>query len=228
MATPIKLPNTDYLILHEDSAHSLSARQQGSIITEHCLLNHECIQALKPGDIVYDVGAYVGDTARYFLNKGCRVTAFEPFPDAFECLKNNCPEATCVNAVVGDGCGVTLLDTCDEIYPWHANNFGTRRVLVDDSSDQVSLRLDDGPSPGRVALLKIDVEGFEGKVIRGAKQLIECDRPIILFEAFNSMLQHYAWTREMLLSEICALGYRFEVAVGSSLDDRVDYVAYPR
>jgi 8-oxo-dGTP diphosphatase len=61
------------------------------------------IQTLLPGQVVFDVGAYIGDTTRTFLRRGCEVHAFEPRPDNFFCLLNNCQDAHCYNVALGDG-----------------------------------------------------------------------------------------------------------------------------
>jgi hypothetical protein len=44
---------------------------------------------------------------------------------------------------------------------------------------------DERAATGRVDLIKIDVEGHEEAVIRGARELINNDEPIVIFECFH-------------------------------------------
>src|SRR5687767_9160852 len=53
---------------------------------------------VKKGDWVVDAGAFIGDHTRAYLDRvGATgvVVALEPNPEAFECLKHNCPDAVC-------------------------------------------------------------------------------------------------------------------------------------
>ena len=59
------------------------------VFSERCYLQHGI--ALRDGDCVFDVGANIGLASVFFHRerKGIRVFAFEPGPDAAECLKAN-------------------------------------------------------------------------------------------------------------------------------------------
>lgn len=50
-------------------------------------------------------------------------------------------------------------------------------------------RLDDLTFPCRVSFVKMDVEGFEFEVLRGAREVIERDRPVIFGEFSAGWLQ---------------------------------------
>jgi hypothetical protein len=56
-----------------------------------------------------------------------------------------------------------------------------------------------------IGFIKIDVEGFESAVLRGARQTIARDRPTIFFEIEE---QHTKRPIEQSLREVLALGYR--------------------
>ena len=99
-----QVPGTDFIVLaDEDCALTPWAIANGSIIGEKAIEGLPEVKALRPGDVVLDLGAYIGDTAQIFLNQGCEVHAFEVYPDAFLALQHNCPLAKCYNAAVGDG-----------------------------------------------------------------------------------------------------------------------------
>jgi FkbM family methyltransferase len=136
--------------------------------------------ALAPGGTALDVGANVGGYSVLFgqwVGREGRVLAFEPAPDAFDGLVRHVALngvegiVTPVRAAVSDdsGCGTLLADG------FH----GTNR-LVDSRSAEGSLvavptvTIDEvcereGLSP---TLIKVDVEGGELAVLRGARQTI--------------------------------------------------------
>jgi len=60
----------------------------------------------------------------------------------------------------------------------------------------------------RVDMIKMDVEGSEGKAWRGMKQVVEKHHPVILMEFFPALLERYSATRgDELLDDIFAQGY---------------------
>jgi len=93
---------------------------------------------------------------------------------------------------------------------WSERGGGYAAVVDADAADAVEVpveRIDDLALPPRVSFMKVDVEGFEFEVLRGARALIARDRPSI-FGEFNA-----AWLRmrgvdlAAELTWIVALGY---------------------
>jgi FkbM family methyltransferase len=62
----------------------------------------------------------------------------------------------------------------------------------------------------RVGVIKIDVEGFEPQVVRGAQALIRRDRPAIMFEYVPEMAGPLGWTAEDVAQLITAAGGAYE------------------
>jgi hypothetical protein len=126
---------------------------------------------LADGDTIVDVGANVGAHALGFAARFPRspIVAVEPQPFVFALLA--------ANAVVNGCAGIEALNAgCDDrtsIVP--AGDDGGKPVLF--------VPLDSLPLPGRVQLIKIDVEGTEDAVVRGARETIERDRPRVYFAA---------------------------------------------
>jgi len=125
---------------------------------------------LRPGDTVIDVGANIGDTCIVCANavgpEG-HVFAFEPHPRVFRWLAENVRlngirNATLANLALGEVDGtVTFSDQRRD---------DMNRVLRDGRGLSVPVRRLDGAiaAIATIALLKIDVEGFEIFVLRGA------------------------------------------------------------
>jgi len=88
-------------------------------------------------------------------------------------------------------------------------NTGSRYVEVDNSSGSVTmLALDDMDLPG-CDLLKIDVEGFELSVLKGAKNLIRKYRPTIIMETEKKRFaRRFGWRWDDAMRLLFMQGYR--------------------
>ncbi|SEC44836.1 FkbM family methyltransferase [Rhodobacter sp. 24-YEA-8] len=140
---------------------------------------------LHPGDIVFDIGANVGNHTLYLASRvGCHVVAFEPNTHLAEAISqsarlNNLSELITVkNVGVGDRRGNAHF--VKEI----PENLGGQSIEMGAGTISV-IPLDSLKKPAPVRMLKIDVEGFEIPVLRGAKKLIARDRPVIYAECQN-------------------------------------------
>lgn len=61
---------------------------------------------------------------------------------------------------------------------------------------------------GRIALLKIDVEGWERNVLRGARRLLGGDdAPVLMIEFSDAMVWHTGARCRDLYRDLAALGY---------------------
>jgi FkbM family methyltransferase len=155
--------------------------------------------------IVFDVGASVGSYSRQVLSTFgdlARVHAFEPSRDAFERLRQNlagCSNVSLHNLGLGDReCDACLFadavgSATASLYPAHA-----RSDLV---QEKVRLtRLDDfchEKDIARIHLLKVDTEGHELAVLRGAARLLAAQRiDVIQFEVGASTIDARAYFRD--------------------------------
>lgn len=134
-----------------------------------------------------DIGANIGNHALFFADIFARVIAFEPNPRTFKLLEFNCYDSDVVPlnlglssadgaldflvlpSNVGGSCIVT--DTNDEVPREHLSKIQVRRL--DALSEVAALE---------IALIKIDVEGHELDVLRGASETLTRARPVIVFE----------------------------------------------
>lgn len=133
--------------------------------------------------IVYDVGGNIGYHATGFASMAKEVHVFEPNNKNFELLERNTKDLDNVylyNCAVSDEDGVAFISDYDTETP---GNYG---VCEMSNSGQMckTVRLDsldiDGPD-----LIKIDAEGHELAVIKGAANTIVKNRPMIFYECLH-------------------------------------------
>jgi len=146
---------------------------------------------LRPGDTFVDVGA---NDAPYSLLAtsldGVRSVAFEPDDQASGRARVNAElngvqdRLDLVAAAVGDRDGRALL-TDDHLPTSHLVEAGAPTSSGMATREVPILRLDTydaGEGLGRVRLVKVDAEGHEVAVLRGAAAVLERDRPALVVE----------------------------------------------
>lgn len=174
---------------------------------------------VKPGDVVLDIGANIGchalRMARLVGERG-RVLAFEPMPWPRRKLEKNLALNHLPNVeVVARG----LSDAPRQAVVHFRSSWlvgATGRSTEDPSSagaHQVEFaRLDDVLAEkgiARVDFIKLDVDGFEYKVLRGASGLLERDHPTIMMELGAYTLEAVGDDIREMVSFLSARGYRF-------------------
>lgn len=215
----IEVPGTDCVVLKHDTCLSRWAIVHGSIIGETSIAALPSVRALNSKDVVLDIGAFIGDTAMIFAANGADVWAFEPYPDAFAALRINCPRAHAMNVAVGDGRMMGAAGDFGE----NNGNYGTRMM---GTGSTPTIRIDDLNLP-RVTFAKIDCEGMEPAVLDGMANTIGRCRPVLLIEAYDTLLKAQGFTRQDIFDRLRAMEYRWEVSIGFEHDDRLDYLATP-
>ena len=156
-----------------------------------------CKAVLRPGDVVYDIGANVGYNALVFLyciGAGGTLHAFEPSRRAFSFLRRNLLESdpvTLVNQAVGARADKVEFSDYAAFNLSSIEGFGsvvTRRFRPVDRYEVDVLCIDSylaegNPTP---AFVKIDVEGYESRVLEGMSTLMREASPILLFESLGA------------------------------------------
>jgi FkbM family methyltransferase len=153
---------------------------------------------VRPDSIVIDVGANVG----YFtvalaqiVKEGGRVIACEPEPDNLKRLRENLAlnrlhNVEVVPTAVGEYDGMTTLYLGDESV-YHTTAVGGERLPITathETGDALSVRLAKLDTLWKergcpeVSFMKIDVEGTELNVFKGALGLLKSRRPTLVVE----------------------------------------------
>lgn len=203
-----------------------------SIVTDQTVPVRICPR-IKPGDTVVDAGANVGShTVSYAHAVGPlgTVYAFEPFLESYVCLAVNCrdlPQVKLYHSALGHGKGRVKLQTeanagATRIIPKHS------RDLFGDFPSADIITLDSLNLP-RLDFMKVDVEGFEPLLIRGALDTITRCLPLIFIEINKGALAVHGFSKNSILNPLFDLGYKIEfLAPEHHIDmDQVDVFLTP-
>jgi FkbM family methyltransferase len=181
------------------------------------------LRQLRRGGTFVDVGANIGyftALAARIVGSTGRVLAFEPSPYAFPRLQrmihgNGLTQCTALNAGLSDREGELDLYWNPELRnhsPTMSPGGGTThaRVPVRPLDEVLSEQNIDG-----IDLMKLDVEGHEPHVLRGAERTLR-DRRIaaLMIEINDHWLAEHGSSREQLLNQISAAGFE-QVAASS-------------
>jgi FkbM family methyltransferase len=183
---------------------------------------------LSNGAIMLDVGAHIG----YFtlksskrVGKSGRVIAFEPDPWTLETLRANLAANNAANVtIVPVAC--TDSETTLKFYHARVNSGGSSlsRATASGAGDPHEFTVRGRPIDDvvqelevqRIDVLKVDVEGAELFVLRGAKDTLKRFHPKIVIEVVPDHLAGMNTTVEQLFSFIKEMGY----TRGQRLDDK--------
>jgi FkbM family methyltransferase len=137
------------------------------------------LEYVKKWDVAVDVGAHCGTWAIRMQDDFERVICFEPIREMAQLCEENCPQAEVVNVGLSDT-RATVIAKYDKDHPsWTkiVNKIPEDSEYVDFSV----MPLDDFSLP-ELDFLKIDVEGHEAHVVRGARHTILRCKPVIVVE----------------------------------------------
>jgi FkbM family methyltransferase len=202
----------------------------GQILAENRLdidkLIPKILPYIRPGDSVIDVGAFVGDhTVSYAQAVGehGHVYAFEPNPKAAVCLRHNTAGMHNVSTFERG------LSDKEENVPLSSQAWTPASARVGDDmkiADVWMNRLDDLDM--RPDLIKIDVEGYELKVLRGAAKTIQKHHPIMVIEINPEALARQGYTPDQIFVWLEDNHYRNEIIIDyRPQSDWYDIVALP-
>jgi FkbM family methyltransferase len=168
---------------------------------------------LRADSNAIDVGANVGAVLESIVRIAPRGNhiAYEPIPDLHARLSSSFPTVDVRRAALSDVCEETEFA---HVVDAPAYSGLRRRQLPANIGEVRSIpvrteRLDDVLEPGYVpALLKIDVEGAELNVLRGARRTLELHRPVVLFEHGSGGADVYGATPGELFDLLDQVGLR--------------------
>ncbi|MDX1976397.1 MAG: FkbM family methyltransferase [Pseudanabaenaceae cyanobacterium bins.68] len=179
-------------------------------------------QTIKSGDVVFDIGANVGFyslLASVIVGNQGQVFAFEPLPRNLTYLRthlalNHCENVRVFPVAVADFSGKIQFDQSENHCIGHISTTG--ELEVDATS------LDDLYAQAQISLpnhLKIDVEGAELAVLKGASQVINRAFPTIF------LATHGAEVHQACCALLKSWGYELKSLTAADLDQTDELIA---
>lgn len=194
-------------------------RYMDGTLHEPALTEH-IVDFLSPGDTFIDVGAHLGWFSVLAAARGARVFAFEMqtglIPLIHESLVlNDCADRVdVIGAGLGSSCGIV---------PYRRQSLSASKGVSTDIDDEVRyaplLTMDAALAGVQPKLIKIDVQGFEGHVIEGAKETLVRSRAAVVVELHEATTQ-YGSSIAQVLTALSDLGYTIEMYSSHRSDAR--------
>ena len=163
-----------------------------------CLLKFldYCKSQSKKFKTVIDIGAWCGTWAKAMEPYAKKIVAFEPDTTHFECLQRNCT-VNCdprKEAVGSELKGISLTED-DFTQAKRIDKDGPIRMITLDH-----LNYQD------VDLIKIDVEGYEMEVLKGAEKTLESVQYLMI--ELNNATKKYGSSNIEIEKHLSSLGYK--------------------
>lgn len=171
-----------------------------------CFLLH----LLRESDTFFDVGANAGSyTILASGICGSRTLSFEPSPDTYEILAKNVnlnrlsDKVKILNSGVGND---------QIILTFTSGHDTTNHVIIEPTVNQKSISVPvvklDSYLNQQPILLKIDVEGFENEVIKGAKKLLAQNWVKAVIIELNGSGRRYGFNDTVIHQKLISLNFR--------------------
>lgn len=141
-------------------------------------------EKVKDG-IVIDIGANIGNHTLYFLNEAQarKVYAFEPVFNTFLLLRKNVMLNQLQDRTVLYCCGLGAEAGRADISAWQSSNNGAAHLSAKEDG-AIEVHCLDEFAIKDIRLIKIDVEGWEVEVLKGAKETLNRYHPNVITEVF--------------------------------------------
>ncbi|MDZ4664885.1 MAG: FkbM family methyltransferase [Bacteroidota bacterium] len=159
------------------------------------------LKYLKEGDVVIDVGGNIGQTALMMAERiggSGKVYSFEPFTKTYKRFKENLSLNPSIYNITLEHLALGEKAEKLTMYVENAKNSGGNRIKpagkkVSTQIEEVVVTTLDEYSKtnaiSKINLIKIDVEGFEMKVLEGSQTTIREFKPALFIEANDANLE---------------------------------------
>ena len=155
-----------------------------------------CESQTKKMKTVIDVGAWCGTWAKAIEPFAKKVIAFEPDKTHFECLQRNCT-VNCTPRMEAVGAQLQEVSLTED-------NF-TQAKRVDEKGNIRMITLDHMAYED-VDMIKIDVEGYEMEVLKGATKTLESVKYLMI--ELNNNTKKYGSNNIEVEKHIVSLGFK--------------------
>ena len=139
-----------------------------------------------------DIGANIGNHSVFFADDFLQVYSFEPLTQNFDLLKINSKlkkNITVFNVAASDKDESKIISFPSSIDLGHSKIVEDSEFIYNKSEKIQAKNLDillRDNNIEKIRFIKIDVEGFEFRVLKGLKDTLRVQKPVIAFEQFPS------------------------------------------
>jgi FkbM family methyltransferase len=223
MNPTIKLTDFGVYVMHEDSHLSRWVEQDGRLDHARGYIE-KFAHKIPEGGTVIDCGTSIGDhTITYAQKVGPNgvVLGFEANSDVAECCRLNMepfPWVKIFNLGLSHERGEAGMDFMENVGASSINTSkkGVKLVPLDDFIPYLNKRCD---------FIKVDVEGFEPKLLAGGAKLIYDLKPAILMEVNEGALKKQGFKPQDIFSTLRKLRYKWKVVDGVLGSPQYDILA---
>ena len=163
-----------------------------------CLLKFldYCNTKNKNFNTVIDIGAWCGTWAKAIEPYAKKVIAFEPDKTHFECLQRNCT-INCDPRMEAVGAEIKEISLTEDDFTQ------AKRI---DKQGNIKMTTLDNMNYQDVDLIKIDVEGYEMEVLKGATKTLESVQYLMI--ELNNNTKKYGSSNVEIEKHLSSLGYK--------------------
>lgn len=184
---------------------------------KHCFMNEfsdDDLEYISNKDII-DAGAYIGDSSLAFTKlTSANVHAFEPFEESYNTMLENIklndvdnivPVKSSLSDINGEekiylsGNNVQGI-TSDENFRKYDKSFTIKTMTIDNYVQENDLN---------VGFIKVDVEGAEQRLLKGAMETIKSQKPLLILSIYHNPADFFEIKP---LIEKLDLGYNFKIS----------------
>jgi len=174
----------------------------------------------KPGMNAIDIGANIGYYTLILaqaIEENGKVIAFEPMHWAFKKLEKNISLNKFNNIILENkalsdnnenninakfACSWPVFENKKNLHPIHKGK------AMENKTDMITLDSYANNKKIKIDLIKLDVDGYEVKVLKGAKRILKEDRPIIISELGKYTLKEVGDTPELMIDILLENNYK--------------------
>jgi FkbM family methyltransferase len=186
-----------------------SLESVGTVANDH-LATVLVTRLCRPGKTFVDVGAHIGSVLAAVLRNqpSARCVAVEAMSGKAAFLRRKFPGVEVIAAAAGDADGAArfFIDVRHSGYSSLRRPARAEPALVREVDVSVK-RLDTVVPPDGIDAIKIDVEGTELGVLRGASRILAASRPTIMFESGPTQEDGLEYTKQALWRLLADLDY---------------------
>lgn len=191
--------------------HIVNTIRKRGTFYESDLLKHLWLTVPRQG-VFIDVGANIGNHTVFFAKfMASRVLAIEPNPHTYDILnsvitKNGLTNVQTIKTAVGCEKGTALLSLPDG-FEGNSGAYAISQDSPDEDSIKVTIDSLDAiisqhvEDHQKITMIKIDVEGYEQQVLKGAAHILENHRPHLTLE-IQSVEQY-----KIIKKDLASMGY---------------------